>query len=199
MTGSQQRFGRLLLVVAAGFYALSVWGRPGDAGSEGWLAAVVACLGLVAVIAIAIRLRNRVRRDAVRHQRPDAVLWQVWADAGLGEQLARHGAAVPRLSSGGGTAMTLAVCVSGVQLWHGVRRPRMVLLVPWTHVTGVHPARGVQNGVQRPAVAICTRADGALVLIPARTPAGLLLPASVAQAHGLVEELRGRHVGATAA
>jgi len=127
---------------------------------------------------------------AIAAQRPGWALHQVWADATLSAQLVQQGIWEPRMSPTGGTRLTLAWSPLGIELWRAGRVPRAVVSLPWAAVASVQEGTGYAASSRRPAVVITTLADATLVVVPAASPAGSMLPASRAGAAALVAHLR---------
>jgi len=175
--------------------------RPGTDGTSGAGAYLVAVLlvGIVIGLVWWRGLRAAAGARTVADARPGWRTHQTWADASLADQLAVQGIWEKRMKQAGGTRLTMAWSAGGLELWRGARAPRTVLSVPWAHVASVSVGSGNAASTARPAVAVTTVAGACLILVPARTPGGALLPAPPAVVADLVATLRTARDAATSA
>ncbi|TQL04628.1 hypothetical protein [Cellulomonas sp. SLBN-39] len=183
-------WGLAVLVLPASAVAVLGWRvlADGEVGSIGVVAAVIGVL--VAVVMVRMAASTRARHRAVRAVRPGAEVVEVWGAAGLRDVLVELGVPAPPLRPAQGTALTLVVAPTGVELWAGAGSPAVLWSAPWADVPRVLEGSGViaGNGA-RPAVLLVLPAGYAVVLVPARRVGGSFLPAPVARTRALVRHL----------
>lgn len=194
---------RALMVVGVLALSAVAWRRllRDDAGAVSVPVTVGIALAVVVGVAGFVWWRGRRAAGAQRAiaaDRPGWALHQVWADATLSAQLVQQGVWEPRMSRLGGTRLTLAWSPGGIELWRGGRRPRTVVSLPWAAVAAVQEGAGYAASSRSPAVVVTTVGDATLVVVPAATSTGALLPASGQATAALVGRLRAaRDLGGT--
>lgn len=177
----------ILQVVGVAALAFAAWRRlvargDGDVGSI-----VLVAVLLLVVIGGGVWLWSR-RDDSARKQvvaaRPGWRTQAVWADATLGATLAALGAAAGKVR--GGTRLTLAWSVTHVEVWRG---EAVLTSLPWHDVVAIRRTIGQAASTGNPAVELVTGSGASVVVVPTRTPAGGMLPASGGRVDELVGEL----------
>lgn len=173
----------VLLVIARWFLRRSTQENPTPIGFV--LVSVLVTLALAGVLVWGIAKRRRSLHRRVRAARPQHRLASGWSDASLGTELERIGV-TERFRPQGGVPVVLAWSTDGLELW---RAGRLVLTVGWVEVVRVSVGDGVAAALPRPAVVVELAAGARVVVVPARTESGGVLPATSAQTAALVTEL----------
>ena len=190
--------GRAVGVLAVLAVSAVVWLRllgddtvvvPAAAGS-----AVLGVLGIVAVGVGGARWRAASRaaaaHRAIAAERPGWTLHEVRAGSTLASELRLLGIGEPGMDPAGGTHLTLAWSVEGLELWRGARRPHLVVSLPWSQVRSVREGVASLSSASRPAVVVATVDEAELVVVPARRPAAARGTATAQATGALVGHLR---------
>jgi len=178
----------LFLVGALAFVGAGLAHR----GSVAFALAVGGALALVSGgVMVGMTRSARARHAAVVARNPSADVVEVWGAVGLADALRAEGVDPTGIRRTQGTALSLVVGARGVALWRGpAADPRLVVALGWHDVAQVVEDRGVvANNGPRAAVALVTRRGNALVLCPARNPAGGLVTADPTTVRALVARM----------
>lgn len=151
-----------------------------------------------AVAAMAVMAQGTARRHAaVVRGRPAARVLEVWGATGLHDALAAEGVSTAGVRRSSGTALSLAITDTGIELWRGTRAPVRVLRLPWSRVAHVTEGFGaIANDGAKPAVVVVTHRGNPLTLLPARDESGSLRTAGLDVVRRLVTDFDARRAAA---